>query len=77
MNGALARALTDRVAAALAAKPPLVLGLPTGRTPVLFYDELSSRVERGAVDLSRATTFNLDEFVGHPGRRIPAVFARS
>jgi glucosamine-6-phosphate deaminase len=68
---ALARALTDRVAAALAAKPALVLGLPTGRTPVLFYEDLSSRVERGAVNLSRASTFNLDEFVGisseHPG----------
>jgi glucosamine-6-phosphate deaminase len=68
---ALARALTDRVAAALAATPALVLGLPTGRTPVLFYEDLSSRVERGAVNLSRAATFNLDEFVGiaaeHPG----------
>jgi glucosamine-6-phosphate deaminase len=68
---ALARALTDRVAAALAATPTLVLGLPTGRTPVLFYEDLSSRVERGAVNLSRAATFNLDEFVGitaeHPG----------
>jgi len=68
---ALARALTDRVAAALAARPNLVLGLPTGRTPVLFYEDLSSRVERGAVNLSRAATFNLDEFVGitseHPG----------
>ena len=61
---ALARALTDRVAAALAARPTLVLGLPTGRTPVLFYEDLSSRVERGAVNLSRAATFNLDEFVG-------------
>jgi glucosamine-6-phosphate deaminase len=48
-----------------------VLGLPTGRTPVGFYDELATRVEQGAADLSRATTFNLDEFLGipsdHPG----------
>jgi glucosamine-6-phosphate deaminase len=68
---AIARALADRVAAALAANPRLVLGLPTGRTPVGFYQELASRVEQGLVDLSRATTFNLDEFVGiaadHPG----------
>ena len=68
---AAARALTDRIAVALAANPALVLGLPTGRTPVAFYHELASRVEHGTSDLSRATTFNLDEFVGipsdHPG----------
>jgi glucosamine-6-phosphate deaminase len=68
---AAAHALTDRIAVALAANPALVLGLPTGRTPVAFYHELASRVEQGTSDLSRATTFNLDEFVGipsdHPG----------
>jgi glucosamine-6-phosphate deaminase len=68
---AVAHALADRVAVLLAERPALVLGLPTGRTPVRFYQELSARVEQGRVDLSRATTFNLDEFVGispaHPG----------
>jgi glucosamine-6-phosphate deaminase len=68
---AAAHALTDRVVAALARNPRLVLGLPTGRTPIAFYHELASGVERGEVDLSQATTFNLDEFVGipaeHPG----------
>jgi glucosamine-6-phosphate deaminase len=59
------------VAAALQANPQIVLGLPTGRTPVEFYAELSRRVEGGLVNLTQATTFNLDEFVGipatHPG----------
>ena len=68
---AVAHALADRVTTELTQRPALVLGLPTGRTPVRFYDELSSRVAQGRVDLSRATTFNLDEFVGissaHPG----------
>jgi glucosamine-6-phosphate deaminase len=68
---AAARALADGIAAALADRADLVLGLPTGRTPVLFYQELVTRVEQGVADLSRATTFNLDEFVGipahHPG----------
>jgi glucosamine-6-phosphate deaminase len=68
---AIARGLADRVAAALQANPRLVLGLPTGRTPVGFYAELSSRAARKLVDLSQVTTFNLDEFVGipasHPG----------
>jgi glucosamine-6-phosphate deaminase len=70
-GAAIALHLADLVSAAVHENPHLVLGLPTGRTPVEFYAELSSRVERGLVDLSRATTFNLDEFVGipasHPG----------
>ncbi len=68
---AVAQALADRVATELAERPALVLGLPTGRTPIRFYQELSARVEHGRIDLSRVTTFNLDEFVGipstHPG----------
>jgi glucosamine-6-phosphate deaminase len=63
---AAAQALADRITAAIASKPTMVLGLPTGRTPIPFYDELSTRAARGAVDFSRVTTFNLDEFVGIP-----------
>jgi glucosamine-6-phosphate deaminase len=65
------RALAHRVAVALAANPRLVLGLPTGRTPVRLYHELASLAEHGHADFSQATTFNLDEFLGlgadHPG----------
>jgi glucosamine-6-phosphate deaminase len=67
----LARALATQIAASLAAKPDLVLGLPTGRTPVRLYHELGAMHGRGQVDFSRAATFNLDEFLGippqHPG----------
>ncbi len=60
-----------RIADALKAKPDLVLGLPTGRTPVRLYHELGTLFSHGQVDFSRATTFNLDEFLGippsHPG----------
>ena len=66
-----ARALARRIADALAATPRLVLGLPTGRTPVGFYHELAALAARGRADFSQATTFNLDEFLGipasHPG----------
>jgi glucosamine-6-phosphate deaminase len=69
--GAAARALADVVVAQLAENPRAVLGLPTGRTPVLLYQELVARARSGALDLSQATTFNLDEFLGlppaHPG----------
>jgi len=67
---AVARALARRVAAAIAENPRLVMGLPTGRTPLAFYRELVALHRRGA-DLSEVTTFNVDEFVGlpasHPG----------
>ena len=67
----LARTLAAHIAATLDSSPDLVLGLPTGRTPVRTYHELGTLHARGRVDFSRATTFNLDEFLGiapdHPG----------
>jgi glucosamine-6-phosphate deaminase len=44
----------------------LVLGLATGRTPMLLYRELRERTAHGHADWSEVRTFNLDEFVG-PG----------
>ncbi|MEN3339421.1 MAG: glucosamine-6-phosphate deaminase [Acidobacteriota bacterium] len=67
---AVARALAQRIAAAVAVNPAIVLGLPTGRTPLALYRELGALHAAGA-DFSRVTTFNLDEFLGvppeHPG----------
>ncbi len=63
---AAARALARRIAEAVAAKPDLVLGLPTGRTPIALYNELASLSSHDHVDFSRVTTFNLDEFLGLP-----------
>jgi glucosamine-6-phosphate deaminase len=60
----LARALARDVARQIARNPRLVLGLPTGRTPIPLYRELVRLHRRGIVDFRRATTFNLDEFVG-------------
>jgi glucosamine-6-phosphate deaminase len=63
-----ARGAADAVAwylaGCLAEQPRLVLGLPTGRTPVPMYRELVRLYRRRRADFSRATTFNLDEFVG-------------
>jgi glucosamine-6-phosphate deaminase len=53
-SGRVASLLT----AAIAATPSLVLGLPTGRTPVGVYAALAA----AALDWSRVRTFNLDEF---------------
>jgi len=49
---------------ALGQRPALVLGLPTGRTPIRLYHELGVLHRNSQADCSRATTFNLDEFVG-------------
>lgn len=63
-----AAALARRVVGAVSANPRLVLGLPAGRTPIPFYDELVRLCARGAVDLSRVTAFNVDEFLGLPAQ---------
>jgi glucosamine-6-phosphate deaminase len=63
----LAKTLATQIAATLKETPDTVFGLPTGRTPIRLYHELGSL----HADFSRATTFNLDEFLGvgpeHPG----------
>jgi glucosamine-6-phosphate deaminase len=63
---AAAAALAKQIAERVAQKPDLVLGLPTGRTPIQLYKQIISRFKAGTIDLSRVTTFNLDEFVGVP-----------
>lgn len=65
-EAAVARAVAARVVKVLAANPGAVLGLPTGRTPVQLYARLRAAHAAGAVDFGRATTFNLDEFLGLP-----------
>lgn len=70
---AVAIAAADLLAAAVANKPDLVLGLPTGRTPLPFYDELAARHQRGELDLSQVPFFHLDELALPPEH--PASFA--
>jgi glucosamine-6-phosphate deaminase len=59
-----ARALARDVAQSITSNPQLVLGLPTGRTPIPLYRELVSLCRSDQVDFSEVTTFNLDEFLG-------------
>ena len=60
----VADAAVREVAAAIRLNPSLVLGLPTGRTPLRLYDRLVAWEHSGRVSFTRVTTFNLDEFVG-------------
>jgi len=41
-----------------------VLGLPTGSTPLKMYEELVDMYNKGDIDFSKVTTFNLDEYYG-------------
>jgi glucosamine-6-phosphate deaminase len=59
-------ALASACAQTIGRDPDLVLGLPTGRTPIAAYAELRRMHTAGAVDFARVSTFNLDEFVGVP-----------
>lgn len=59
----------DKVAARMIAglvrrKPDAVLGLATGSTPLGLYRELVRLHREEGLDFSRATSFNLDEYIG-------------
>jgi glucosamine-6-phosphate deaminase len=60
---AVARTAADLLAEEVAAQREIVLALPTGRTPVPFYDELAARRAAGSIDLTGARGFNLDELL--------------
>lgn len=60
-----ASAAAARVVARLVReKPDAVLGLATGSTPLMLYQELVRMHREDGLDFSRVTTFNLDEYVG-------------
>ena len=65
---ALASALATHLIDAIVRNPRLVLGLPTGRTPVALYRELRDRTRRDRTSWADVRTFNLDEFAGLSGR---------
>ncbi len=48
------------------AGPQAVLGVATGSSPLALYASLAERVAEGEIDLSQASAFALDEYVGLP-----------
>lgn len=52
------------IAGEIALKPNLVLGLPTGATPIPMYEKMREMYSEGMLDCSGVTTVNLDEYVG-------------
>lgn len=45
-------------------KPYLVLGLPTGSTPIPVYERLVQAYKKGEISFKNVKTFNMDEYVG-------------
>lgn len=61
---ALADAAAQRLSVRVAARPDLVVTLPTGRTPDPLYARLRGRAAAGSLDASRLRVVGLDEYVG-------------
>jgi glucosamine-6-phosphate deaminase len=58
--------VADAIEQLLGTKPDAALGLATGSSPLVVYDELARRVQAGTMTLRRARGFLLDEYVGLP-----------
>ena len=63
-DAALAETLARSVIDTIVRRPNVVLGLPTGRTPLALYQQLTRISAAEGVDWAAVRTFNLDEFVG-------------
>ena len=59
---AMSEKAAEFVASEIKSKANMVLGLPTGSTPVGMYKNLIKMNKAGEVDFSEVTTFNLDEY---------------
>jgi len=64
--GEMAELAADVVEAVLIGKPEAVLGLATGSSPLVLYDELVSRCLDARLSFGRAKAFALDEYIGLP-----------
>lgn len=58
------RKATGLIAAQIQFKPNSVIAWPTGSTPIGVYEKLAALYERGELDFSEITSFNLDEYCG-------------
>ena len=56
----------DAISELLRMRPEAVLGVATGSSPLIIYDELGRRVGERSLSLASAQAFMLDEYVGLP-----------
>ena len=62
--GEIGAAKVARIAAAVG--PAVVLGVATGSSPLATYEALAELIDSGELDVSAASAFALDEYVGLP-----------
>ena len=67
------RLAADAISELVRRGPEAVLGVATGSSPLIIYDELGRRVAQGSLSLAKARAFMLDEYVGLAGRPSAAV----
>lgn len=60
----MSRKAANIISAQVILKPDCVLGLATGSTPMGAYDQLADWCEKGDIDFSQVSTYNLDEYRG-------------
>ena len=60
----LSNQAADAVQETLERRPGAAITVPTGQTPLGMYEELVRRVEQGALDVSQAHVFCLDDYLG-------------
>lgn len=63
-NAEMSKKAAKILAAQIYMKPKCVLGLATGSTPLMMYQELIRMHKEEGLDFSEVTTFNLDEYIG-------------
>lgn len=60
----LSKKIAEIVISKVKAKPDLILGLPTGQTPLGMYEDLINANQAKKISFAKVKTFNLDEYVG-------------
>lgn len=63
----MSRKTANIISAQVILKPNAKLGLATGTTPIGAYQQLITWYQKGDVDFSEVTTYNLDEYFGLAG----------
>lgn len=56
--------VSDLVVKAVASNPNIILGLPTGLTPLTIYKNLIDANKANLISFANVSTFNIDEFIG-------------
>lgn len=74
-SNALADHAAARLLSAIRKNPKIVLGLPTGRTPIGMYERVVRECEREYHCFRDVVTFNLDEYAGVPREHAGSYYA--